>query len=54
MVDLTPERPSGIFEFVRLMNDLTEIVGQRVDLVERAALKHFVKEQVMSEKVDAF
>jgi len=54
IVDLTPGHPSGIFEFVRLRNDLSEMVGQPVDLVERAAMKQFVRERVEREAIDVF
>jgi predicted nucleotidyltransferase len=54
MVVLEPGRPSGIFEFVQLKNDLGEMIGHPVDLVERAALKRFVREYALREAVDAF
>ena len=54
LVDLAPSEPVSVFDFVRIKLDLAELMGTNVDLVERKALKRFVEEQALSEKVDAF
>ena len=52
-VDLLVEfnRPLGLFEFVRLQRQLSEIVGHRVELVTPAALKPQLRERILREAV---
>ena len=54
MVDIDPERRIGLFGFASIQQDLEDLLQVKVDLAEAKALKRFVKEQAMSEKVDAF
>jgi predicted nucleotidyltransferase len=54
MVDLDPERRLGLFGFASIQADLEDLLKVKVDLTEAKALKRFVKEQAVSEKVDAF
>ena len=54
MVDLDPDRRLSLFDFAGLQGDLEDLFQVKVDLAEAKALKRFVKEQAMSEKVDAF
>jgi len=54
MVDLDPDRRLSLFDFASIRGDLEDMLRVRVDLSQAKALKRFVKEQAMSEKVDAF
>ncbi|HEX4079911.1 MAG TPA: nucleotidyltransferase family protein [Rhizomicrobium sp.] len=54
LVDLEPGKPSGIFEYVRLQHDVGDLFGRRVDLVERRALKPFIREEALRDAVNAF
>jgi hypothetical protein len=45
--------PPGLFAFVRLERHLSELLGQRVDLVMETALKPRVREKILSEAVTA-
>jgi predicted nucleotidyltransferase len=53
LVDLEDDKPSGIFEYVRLQIDMAEMLGRKVDLVERKALKR-IRDEVLKDKVDVF
>ena len=54
-VDLLVEfsRPIGLFEFVRLQRELSQILGHKIDLVTPAALKPQLRDQILSEAVVA-
>lgn len=54
-VDLLVEfsRPIGLFEFVRLQRELSQILGHRVDLVTPAALKPQLRDRILGEAVVA-
>jgi len=54
LVDLEPGKPCGIFEYVRLQHDVADLLGRKVDLVERDALKPLLREQAMKDAVDVF
>lgn len=54
MVELEPHKPCGVFEFVRLQLDMSELLGIRVDLAERDALKPLVRDAALKDAVDAF
>lgn len=41
------ETPVGFFEFIRLENFLAEIIGNKVDLVSKKALKRVIREEVL-------
>ena len=49
LVEFT-ETPS-LFEFVRLENHLTELLGRNVDLVLRSSVKEMIRERIYSEAV---
>lgn len=44
-------KPIGFFEFVRLEDYLTKVIGQRVDLVTKNALRPFLKEEILSQTI---
>jgi len=54
-VDLLVEfdRPVGLFTFVRVQRHLEKILGYRVDLVTKEALRPELKAQVMAEALRA-
>lgn len=54
LVELQPENPIGIFKFVNLQREISELLGCRVDLVERAGLHPRMKARIESEAVSAF
>jgi len=54
MVDLDPARRLSLFDFASIQGALEDLLHVKVDLAQAKALKRFVKEQAMSEKVDAF
>lgn len=54
LVDLEPRKPCGVFEFVRLQIDMSDLIGAKVDLVERKALKPLVRESALRDAVNAF
>ncbi len=49
LVDLS--EPVGLFKFIELENFLGRILGRKVDLVTRRALKPMIKKEVLKEVV---
>ncbi len=45
------DRPPTLFEFVRLQRDLSNLLGVRVDLVMRSALRPAIGQAILSELV---
>jgi hypothetical protein len=45
--------PPGLFQFVRLERQLSEILGRPVDLVMETALKPRLREKILAEAVTA-
>ena len=43
------DEPIGLFDFIRLENELTRLTGVKVDLVVRESLKPRIKESVINE-----
>ena len=43
------EEPIGLFDFIRLENELTRLIGIKVDLVMKDALKPRIKDRVIKE-----
>ena len=43
------EEPIGLFDFIRLENELTRLTGIKVDLVLKDALKPRIKDRVIKE-----
>lgn len=41
--------PIGFFDFVRLENSLSEMLGKKVDLVSNKALKKQIREEILEE-----
>jgi predicted nucleotidyltransferase len=47
------DEPVGLFEFVRLQMRLETLLGRRVDLVTRDALRTTMRDQILNEAVYA-
>ena len=45
------EEPIGLFEFLKLENYLSDLLGIKVDLVSRKALKSHIGEHILQEVV---
>jgi uncharacterized protein len=45
------EEPVGLFEFIKLENYLSDLLGVKVDLVSKKALKPHIGEHIMQEVV---
>ena len=49
LVDFLPDSGVSLFEYCRMQIDLEEIIGQKVDLVDKTGLKKFVRDRVLAE-----
>jgi uncharacterized protein len=45
------EEPVGLFEFMKLENYLSELLGVKVDLVSKKALKPHIGERILEEVI---
>ena len=45
------DRPTDLFAFLELEDELARLSGRRVDLVSRAALKPYIGRQILAEAV---
>jgi len=43
------ERPMGFIKFIKLENHLSQILGVKVDLVTKKALKHYIGKRILQE-----
>jgi predicted nucleotidyltransferase len=43
--------PIGFFDFIRLENDLSKILGKKVDLITKKAIKPAVKDNILREVI---
>lgn len=43
--------PVGFFQFIRLENHLTQLLGRKVDLISKKALKEAIREEVLKEAI---
>lgn len=46
-------KPVGLFDFIALQERLRAVLGRRVDLVTRAALKPRMRDQILQEAIRA-
>lgn len=44
-------RPVGMFKFIELEEYLTKLIGKKVDLVTKKALKPAIKEEILQEVI---
>ncbi len=49
LVDFGPDADVDLFDYSRMQVDLEEIIGHKVDLVEKAGLKRRIREGVLAE-----
>ena len=54
LIDLDPEAPIGVFEYVELTDFIGGLFPVRVDVANRAKLKSYVRPQAEREAVQAF
>jgi uncharacterized protein len=54
LVDLDPELPIGIFEYVRLRMHVAELLGGAGDVVNRRTLKPLLRDSILRDAVNAF
>lgn len=47
------ESPIGFFDFIRLENYLSKVLGKRVDLISKKAIKPVLKEDILKEVIYA-
>ncbi|MGH8897548.1 MAG: nucleotidyltransferase domain-containing protein [Egibacteraceae bacterium] len=47
LVEFEPDAPVGLFEFVRLQDELAALIGREADLVEKRGLKRFIRDEVL-------
>lgn len=51
LVSFEKDAARGLFEFVQLKLELTDLIGRDVDLVEKEGLKQFIREEVLATRV---
>jgi predicted nucleotidyltransferase len=54
LVDLDPEHPIGVFEYSRLKLYIADLLGSRIDVVNRRSLKPLLRDSILHDCVDAF
>jgi predicted nucleotidyltransferase len=54
LIELDPEAPIGVFEYVELTDFIGGLFPVRVDIANRAKLKSYVRPQAEREAVQAF
>ena len=48
LVELEPHAPIGLIEYVGLQQELADLLGRKVDLVEKAGLKPLIRDEVIA------
>jgi predicted nucleotidyltransferase len=46
-------KPIGVFDFIRLEDYLSQLLGSKVDLVTKTGLKSIIKDEVLSQTIYA-
>ena len=54
LVELDPDRPMGVFEYVAIGLRISELIGREADLVMKDALQPPMRRRIIREAVDAF
>ena len=54
LVKLSPTTPIGLFQYVGIMNDLEDIIGRKVDLVQEEGLADFARPSVNHDKIKIY
>jgi predicted nucleotidyltransferase len=47
LVDFQPNHGLGLFEYLQCQGELGELLGRRVDLVQKSGLKRFVRDEIL-------
>jgi predicted nucleotidyltransferase len=45
------EKPMGFFKFIRLEREVSELLGEKVDLVTKNALKPHIGQRILAEVI---
>ena len=48
-VAFEPAAPIGLFDFVRITRELSEVLGREVDLVSENGLSKYIRDEVLAE-----
>jgi predicted nucleotidyltransferase len=51
LVNFTPNSKVTLFKYVHILNDLQELTGRKVDLVEDGQLKRFAEKSAEKDKI---
>jgi uncharacterized protein len=54
MIEIDPEAPVGVYEYVRIKEYIANLFDGQVDVVDREGLKPYVRPAVTSEAIYAF
>ena len=54
LIDLDPAKPIGLFEYARVKLYISELLGRRIDVVNRKTLKPLLRDSILREAVNAF
>jgi hypothetical protein len=54
MVEIDPDAPVGVFEYVRIKEFIASLFGGPMDVVDREALKPYVRPAVATNAIYAF
>ena len=54
LVELDRSRPIGLFEYARLKLYIADLFGGSCDVVNRHTLKPFLRDNILTDAVDAF
>ena len=49
LVDFVPNSGIDLFDYSRMQVDLENLIGTKVDLVEKGGLKEFIRDRVLAE-----
>jgi hypothetical protein len=54
LVEFEPERIPGLFKLVRFQDELSELLGRRVDLCTFGGLDRYIRDEVLAEALDEY
>ena len=54
MIEIDPEAPVGVYEYVRIKEYIANLFDGRVDVVDREGLKPYVRPTATSDAIHAF
>jgi predicted nucleotidyltransferase len=47
LVEFEPDAPVDLLDYIHFMNELTKLLGRKVDLVEKPGLRPFLRDEVL-------